>query len=215
MTIMFRDEIIIEKCKKYTMTSDARLQQTLDSIEHVIKNGIEGDIVEVGVWRGGTVMAMLAKLQQLDVTDRQVHLYDTFKGMTESGPKDINPDGLVAKKLIEDVPFLNCEASLETVTWNLSMTGYPMDNIHIHVGDIRKVDMSTIPEKIACLRLNIDWHELYKFCLPVFEPLVQPNGVVTIDDYGYWSGCKEAVDDYLKGSKEPTKIDGEGVYWYK
>lgn len=215
MTIMLSDDDIVFRAKPFTLTSFERLRQTIDTIDYIVKNNIEGDIIEVGVWRGGTVMAMLMKLKQLGVTDRHVHLFDTFEGMTEASDKDVNPHGDLAGPLMEAVPFFKCIAGIEEVMYNISCVGYPSEFIHFHKGDIRKVDLSTIPQKIACLRLDVDWHELYKFCLPVFEPHVQPEAPITIDDYGYWSGCKEAVDEYLKGSKEPIKIDGEGVYWYK
>ena len=213
---MSSDDEIIYSCKPFTLTSFERLRQTVNTIDYMVKNNIEGDIIEVGVWRGGTVMAMLMKLKQLGVTDRHVHLYDTFEGMTEASEEDINPDGALAEPLMEAVPFFKCIASIEEVMANISRVGYPREFVHFHKGDIRKTDLTTIPEKIACLRLDVDWYELYKFCLPVFEPRVQPTAPITIDDYGYWSGCKKAVDDYLKDSKELIKIaEGEGVYWYK
>jgi len=213
---MHSDEFIISKVKPFTMTSPESLRQTLDSIDYVIKNNIHGHIIEIGVWRGGTIMAMLLKLMQLGVTDRHVHLYDTFSGMTEPSAEDVNVEGAKASWLCENVPIFRCEASIYDVRKNISMTGYPEEFIHYHIGDIRKVDPSDIPETIALLRLDNDWYELYKFELPVFEPRVQPRGIVTIDDYGYWSGCKKAVDDYLRGSKEIISVVPNGpAFWYK
>lgn len=210
---MLSDEEIVERCRPFTLTSRERLLQSLAMIEHVINNNIEGDIIEVGVWRGGNVMAFLLKLIQMGKTDRHVHLYDTFQGMTEASDKDVNPEGISAKYLIEHVPFFRCIADIDDVKKNIKTTEYPENFLHFHVGDIRQVKY--IPEKIACLRLDIDWYELYNFCLGVFEPKVQPGGTITIDDYGYWRGCKEAVDGFLEGSKELIKIDDTGVYWIK
>ena len=212
---MLSDDDIVARSKPFTMTSEKRLRQTIDTIDYIVKNNIEGDIIEVGVWRGGTVMAMVMKLIQLGVSNRHVHLYDTFEGMTDASEKDVNPQGDMAGPLMEAFPSLKCIASIEEVMYNISCAGYPIEFIHFHKGDIRKVDLNIIPEKIACLRLDIDWYELYKFCLSVFEPHVQPGAPITIDDYGYWSGCKEAVDEYLEDTKEIIKIDGVGVYWYK
>ncbi len=43
-------------------------------------DGVQGDFAECGVWRGGSIMTMALRLQELDVTDRPIWLYDTFGG---------------------------------------------------------------------------------------------------------------------------------------
>jgi len=109
-----------------------------------------------------------------------------------------------------------CECSIEHVKFAIESVGYPMQNIYFHKGDIRAVNIEDIPIKIANLRLDNDWYELYKFELPIFEPNVTNGGVITIDDYGHWNGCKEAVDDYINGKNiNLIKIDYTGVYWIK
>lgn len=67
----------------------AALQQCLDAVAHVITEGVSGDLVEIGVYKGVMVMAMCAKLIQLGVTDRVVHMYDTFEGMTQPTADDV------------------------------------------------------------------------------------------------------------------------------
>ena len=204
---------ILQFCSQFTMTSTERQMQTLASIKHIIHHNITGDIVEVGVWRGGTVMIMLLKLLQMGITDRHVHLYDTFFGMTEASPQDNDPRGNNARDIFNEV---KCECSIETVYQNVKSTNYPMDRVHFHQGDIRKVNINDIPSTIAVLRLDNDWYELYKFELPLFEPRVPFNGIVTIDDYGYWSGCKKAIDEYIDSllyKVDVEVIDDCGIYW--
>ena len=210
---MLTDIDILQSCKDYTMTSYERQIQTLKSIEHIINNNIEGDIIEIGVWRGGIVMIMLKKLLQLGITNRTIHLYDTFTGMTEASDKDIDPYGNFASNIMHDV---KCYASFTDVYDNILSVGYPMNNIKFHKGDIRNTNLSNIPSNIALLRLDNDFYQLYKFELPVFEPSVSKNGVITIDDYGYWSGCRLAIDEYIFGKNITLlPIDGNGVYWFK
>jgi hypothetical protein len=140
------------------------------------------------------VMMMLYKLMQLGITNKNVHLFDTFEGMTEPCDKDVDVFG---KKAIDMLDEVKCEASYEDVYANISSVGYPMDKIHFHKGDIRKVNADEIPNEIALLRLDNDWYELYKFELERFEPHVIVHGTIIIDDYYHWKGCKEAVDEYL------------------
>ena len=107
-----------------------------------------------------------------------------------------------------------CRSSYDEVMQNIASVGYPMEFVHFHVGDIRKVDPSSVPGRISILRLDNDWYELYKFELPLFEPKVAVGGVVTIDDYFYWGGCKQAVDEYIAGREDIEFVNrGECTYW--
>lgn len=209
------DDEIINLCNNdYTMLSCARRKQLLDSVNHIIKNNIDGDIIEIGVWRGGAIMLILYKLLQLGITDRHVHLYDTFNGMTEASIEDVCIDGRNAtdKDVFDSV---RCENSFEVVYQNVKNTGYPMKFVHFHIGDIRNVKIEDIPDKISLLRLDNDWYELYKFELPIFEPRVTNNGIVIIDDYNWWNGCKKAVDDYISEKNYKTFLSEETLWWYK
>lgn len=208
------DRSIIEKCNnEYTMLSVHRRIQLIQCVEHVITNNIEGDFVEIGVWRGGAIMIMLYKLLQMGVKDRHVHLFDTFSGMTEASPEDVCKNGADAMNsdVFEEV---KCVSPFDLTYKNVESVGYPMDLIHFHVGDIRKVKSDDVPPKIALLRLDNDWFELYKFELPIFEPKVPRFGVVIIDDYDWWNGCKKAVDEYLKtiGGRKLHQVE-ETVFW--
>jgi len=209
------DSEILAFCSQFTMGSIQRQKQTLQSINHVVQNNVQGDIIEIGVWKGGMIMIMLLKLMQLGITDRKVHLYDTFTGMTEPSVEDVCRLGQASN--LGDL--VKCECAFDNVYANVLSTGYPIDNITFHKGDIRLIDPNIdVPSKIAVLRLDNDWFELYKFELPVFEPNVQINGIITIDDYGYWNGCKKAIDAYLELLDYNvciTQIDDCGIYWYK
>lgn len=193
------------KPEQFTMTSYERQKQVIDAVEYVIKNNIQGDFIEIGVWKGGIIMIMLRKLLELGITDRHVHLYDTFSGMTETSIEDE-----VSPQLFETV---KCEASFQEAYENVSSVGYPMECVHFHVGDIRNVIKA--PDKISILRLDNDWYELYKFELPLFEPNVESNGIIIVDDYGHWKGCKKAVDEYIKPGTQLNIIDSTGVWWKK
>ena len=209
------DMSIVNKCNnEFTMLSPRRRLQLVQSVEHCIKNNIEGDFVEIGVWRGGAIMIMLYKLLQMGVKDRHVHLYDTFTGMTEASVHDVcSADGSSAMNP-STFDSVKCESSFDLTFKNVESVGYPMEFIHFHKGDIRQVGLDDVPPKIALLRLDNDWFELYKFELPVFEPKVSTNGIVIIDDYNWWNGCKKAVDEYLVtiGGRRLHSVE-ETVFW--
>ena len=70
------------KVKDYTMTNVHRIVAICDAIDYLEENGIQGEIVACGVWRGGVVMAGIDTLQHNKSAGRDIYLYDTFEGMT-------------------------------------------------------------------------------------------------------------------------------------
>src|SRR5689334_9884287 len=79
------DQSTIEICRyvqPFTMTSTERIYALCKSIEYIVRNDIAGDIVECGVWKGGSMMAVARTLMDLR-TERTLYLFDTFEGMSE------------------------------------------------------------------------------------------------------------------------------------
>jgi hypothetical protein len=205
---------IIRKCRAYSMISTERFMNNINAVSHVENKNVDGDVVEIGVWKGGSILSMIMKYEEYGKKDRTFHLYDTFEGMTEPTAVDRDIHNSDAKALLVTRPFIRCISSLEEVKSNIAKnTKYP--NIEYHVGDICK--NTYYPEKIAILRLDTDWYESTKFELDNFYNLVTEGGVVIIDDYGHWKGCRKAVDEFLLVHPEIKLIpvDYTGVYFIK
>jgi O-methyltransferase len=208
-------ELIFNKVKPITLLEKERVFANIDSVQHIIDHDIDGDIVEVGVFKGGSIISMILALEELKIKNRKIHLFDTFEGMTEPTNVDIDLNNQHASILMDD-PLVSCGCSLNEVIKNVNFhCKYPKDLINYHKGDILKTIF--IPSKIAILRLDTDWYESTKFELENFYDKVSKNGVIIIDDYGHWQGCKKAVDEFL--SKNPKieieKIDYTGVKFFK
>src|SRR5215207_7285009 len=84
------DRAIMERARPYTMTGIQRMQALIDAVRHCVARDVPGDFAECGVWRGGSVLMMILTLQELGVDDRDIHLYDTFEGMTEPTEHDVS-----------------------------------------------------------------------------------------------------------------------------
>jgi hypothetical protein len=188
--------------EEYHMTqlNYERLLCNTDCIEHIIKNSIEGDVVEIGVWRGGSMLAMLLTLEELNTTDRKIHLYDTFDGMTEPTEYDViggeSALDFTKRHYKTDDISVMCKVTLDEVKNNIETnSNYPKELISYHKGDIVKTNY--FPEKIALLRLDTDWYESTKFEMDNFYDRVSIGGVIIIDDYNAWDGSKKAVDEFL------------------
>jgi O-methyltransferase len=195
----------LEICKaveSYTMTSPERVNALIDAVQYVIANNIDGAIVECGVWKGGSSMATMMTLNHLGNQERELYLYDTFAGMSAPTDNDISVAGEVAQEQFDTTKISAdasdwCLSSLEEVKQNVLTTGYPQEKIHFIEGKVEDTIPKHIPGKIAILRLDTDWYESTKHELIHLFPLLQPNGVLILDDYGYWQGAKKAVDEYI------------------
>src|SRR6266550_8396611 len=93
---------IIAKAKPYTMTSTERLISLCQVVEHIVKHKIPGDIVECGVWRGGSSMAAAWTIRALGDNTRNLFLFDTYEGMTPADERDRHSNGQFASELIPE-----------------------------------------------------------------------------------------------------------------
>lgn len=193
---------IITAVQPYTMTSPERLYAIIEAVRYIVAAKIPGEFVECGVWKGGSTMAAALALQQLNRTDRQLYLFDTYEGMPKPSALDKNFRG---QKAIE---FFNssqigqdsstyCRAQLEEVWAALLETRYPRDRVHLVKGKVEDTIPRQAPDSVALLRLDTDWYESTKHELEHLFPRLARGGILIIDDYGHWEGCRKAVDEYF------------------
>jgi len=198
------DELeIMDKVKPFTATSKERVSGLIHAVKYLSRNRLEGDFVECGVWRGGSMMAAMLTLLQLGDTSRHFYLYDTYEGMTPPTDKDVTvandraTDLLAISENDKEGHSYWCVASFEDVQRNVFSTGYPKDKIHFIKGRVEDTLPASLPKQIALLRLDTDWYESTYHELVHLYPLLRSNGVLILDDYGFWQGSQKAVDEYF------------------
>jgi O-methyltransferase len=200
------------KVKQYTMTTPERIASLCNAVNYLVKNNIQGDIVECGVWRGGSTMAAIDTLIKAGDMTRQVYLYDTFEGMSEPTEYDKVFTGTTAGELLnstekEDPTSVWCFSALEEVQKNVGSLKYPLELVHYVKGKVEETIPATLPGKIALLRLDTDWFESTAHELKHLYPLLVPGGVIIIDDYGHWEGARKAVDEYIANNSLPLLLN--------
>lgn len=193
-------------CKPFTMTSVDRMFGLYTSVRYVLEKNIPGDFVECGVWRGGSSLMMAKMLSDRNITDRKIFLYDTFEGMPPPSKKDRSFDGADAQKQLDEnannkEESVWCLADLNDVRKNLSLSNLSTEQILYVQGKVEDTIPQNVPENIALLRLDTDWYESTKHELTHLYPILKKDGVLIIDDYGHWEGCRKAVDEYFAGKK--------------
>jgi hypothetical protein len=187
---------------RYSMSGKPRLWSLLQSMRHVAHSGIDGDIVECGVWKGGNLVLCGLMAKKLGI-EKHIWGYDTFEGMSAPTDADVR---IGTTRTVHDRWQANqrggindwCYSPYEEVEQNFRRevgTG----NLTLVKGKVEDtLDRSeNIPGKIAILRLDTDWYESTKKELDVLYPRLQKGGILIIDDYGHWAGAKKAVDEYF------------------
>jgi O-methyltransferase len=190
---------IIRLVRPFTMTGVERLAALIQATRYLARQKIPGDIVECGVWRGGTMMA--AALVLLEENDpRHIHLYDTFAGMPPPGAMDKDFDGVPAARQLADTPRgqgVWCACSLGEAKANLASTGFPSDRLHFVQGLVEDTIPAMCPGRLALARLDTDWYASTRHELEHLFPRLVSRGILIIDDYGHWQGARRATDEYF------------------
>jgi hypothetical protein len=198
-----------------TMVGRVRLDNVLDCTARAVADGVAGDLVETGVWRGGTAIFLRGILSALEVTDRRVWACDSFEGLPVAD----------AEKYPIDVPLKLHEhdalaISHEQVQANFARYGLLDDQVRFVQGWFRDTLPTVAAEigPIAVLRLDGDLYESTIDALVHLEPLVSSGGFVIVDDYNGIDACKQAVTDYRNEhaiTAEITDVDWTAVWWRK
>jgi hypothetical protein len=207
-----QDINIISAVAPYTMTSPERLFSLIQAVRYVARYDIPGAIVECGVWRGGSMMAVARTLMQMNLQDRHLYLFDTFEGMPPPDAQDVDFRGMTAANILQNPDAPNFErvvayATLDEVQANIQQTGYDRTRIHMIQGKVEDTVPVQAPKTIALLRLDTDWYESTMHELTHLFPRLARHGVLIIDDYGHWQGCRKAVDEYTQAIDVPILLN--------
>ena len=198
---------IIERVRPYTMTGVARIAAMIDAVRYCVDREIPGAFAECGVWRGGSVLAMILTLQELGDESRPVYLYDTFEGMTRPSERDVSRFDAPALEGWDDrgrrmsawTPLFEPDAvDAERVREIVLSSGYPAAHLHLVPGPVEGTLPEHAPRELALLRLDTDWYESTLHELVHLYPRLVDGGVLIVDDYGHWEGCRRAVDEYFE-----------------
>lgn len=208
----YDDELvqIIRAVRPYTMTGPDKLHALISAVRYVARYNIPGDVVECGVWRGGSMHAVARALDAAGDHDRDLFLYDTFEGMTEPTEKDVRYDGRLASAALENQDrersLVWAYASLEDVQAGFDEVPYPKHRIHFVKGPVEETIPGELPNRISILRLDTDWYESTAHELKHMYDRLVPGGVLMLDDYGWWQGSRQATDEFLERTGEPLLL---------
>jgi hypothetical protein len=195
-----------------TMIGRARLDHLQACVETVLAEGVPGDLLEAGVWRGGACILMRAVLAARDVRDRRVLVVDSFRGLPPPDPDRWPADR--GDRLHRDRYLA---VSREEVADAFRRYGLLDDQVVFLAGWFGETLPGAPIDHLAVLRLDADLYGSTTEALVHLYPKLSPGGFCIVDDYAL-AGCRQAVDDFRRdrGIAEPLQaIDWTGRYWRK
>lgn len=200
---------LIYPAQAHTMIGRKRLDNLQYCLEQILAQGIPGDLLEAGVWRGGACIFMRGWLKAYGDTQRKVWLADSFVGFQADDLTDTQMD-------LEKTNQLS--VSQEQVAAHFQAYDL-LDAQVVFLPGFLDQSLPNAPiEKLALLRLDVDFYRPTREGLNWLYPRVSPGGFVIIDDYFAFEGCRLAVNHYRQQHQihEPlVRIDPSAVYWQK
>lgn len=198
--------------RAHTMIGVPRLDNLRFCVEAALDEGVAGDFIETGVWRGGACIFMRGILKVYGVEDRVVWVADSFEGLPPADKAKYPKES--------DAPFhvhADLAISLETVQRNFARYGLLDGQVKFLKGWFRDTLPKAPIEKLAVLRLDGDLYESTMDALALY-PRLSSGGFVIVDDYNNVKACNDAIDDFRRerGIREPLQlIEGGGSFWRK
>ncbi len=207
---------VLEKIRPYTMLSVERLHSLYVLTKMICEENLPGYFVECGVAAGGSTALLAYVIKKYSRIQRRLYSFDSFEGM----PEPTKEDSI-------------CGVSADSTGWGTGTCAAPEENVKeicekIGVSDVvttvKGYFQETLPKKrndigpVVFLHMDGDWYESTKAILINLYEQVVESGLIQIDDYGHWEGCRKAIDEFQRDNNLQFNIhpiDGTGVWFQK
>jgi len=197
-----------------TMVGLRRLDSLQACVEAIVADGVQGDLIEAGSWRGGASILMRATLDALGATERTVWLADSFQGFPVPEPEGAAED----RELEADMsPLAYLAPSLEEVKGYFARFGLER-GVNFVPGFFEETMDSLRGRRWALVRLDADTYKATKLTLEALYPGLALGGYLVSDDYAFLAACRRGIDEFRTehGISEPIEqIDYNGIRWRK
>jgi hypothetical protein len=196
-----------------TMVGLARLDDLQGCVESIVREGIAGDLIEAGTWRGGASILMRATLDSLGEEQRTLWVADSFQGfpqaaVPEGGGYDLDADLAAVDYLA--VPLDEVRQSFERFGLERGVELVP--------GFFEETLPALSDKRWSLVRLDGDTYDATRLSLEALYPGLAAGGYLIVDDYLQIDPCRDAVDEFRREHEitEPIEpIDWSGARWRK
>lgn len=203
-----------------TMLPEVRLDNLQTCIEDVISNNIPGDVIEAGVWRGGTVIFMKAVLKARNAEHKRVWVADSFRGLPKPDPASHPVEAKAHESVVMRDVYRHFAVSVEEVAANFRRFGLLDDGVEFLEGWFKDTLPTAPITGLSVIRLDADYYESTMDCLTNLYHKLSPGGYIIIDDYGQeeWTYCRQAVDEFRGANhiNDPMiRVDSTCYFWQR
>lgn len=199
--------------RAHTMIGLKRLDNLQFCVETVLNDQVRGDLIETGVWRGGSCIFMRSILKAYGDTTRSVWVADSFAGLPRPSAEIYTADA--GDGFHTCVNYLG--VSREAVEKNFRSYNLLDGQVHFLEGWFKDTLPSAPIDHLAILRLDGDMYESTIQALEALYSKLSFGGFVIIDDY-FLGPCRQAVADFRSRNcinDTIIDIDGMGAFWRK
>jgi O-methyltransferase len=200
-----------------TMVGMSRLDDLQSCVESVVADGVEGDLIEAGAWRGGASMLIRATLDSLGGQERTLWVADSFQGFPKPHEEDPEADREIESHMSR-IGFL--APTLDTVKEYFARFGLA-EGVNFVPGFFEETMAGLRGRRWSLIRLDADTYRATKLALEALYPGLAAGGYVIIDDYFHPylpQSCRKAVDDFRAERSigdRIEQIDWNGGRWRK
>lgn len=182
----------------------------LFKLENIVRfleetGSVAGDVVECGVYKGGTLVAMSLWLRRLG-SSRVVHGFDSFKGFPQASAIDFTGGKSAQQSRLGDTT----EQVVLKKARRLSVEG----KIVLHRGFFEETLSQFSVSSLLLIHLDCDLYESYQTALQYLWPKLSSGGIVIFDEFAdpAWPGARKAIDEFFqdKIEKPRTLAFGQG-----
>lgn len=206
---------IITRDDCYTVVEEVFFHEVVTLFKQINDEGILGDILVTGVWKGGSSLFLQALNKHFEL-GRELWLSDTFEGFIKERlfhKSDIN-----ALELFNDV-FLPSFPQKKDIRKLFKRCNLWDDNVHILKGPLEETLVDSPFSNLCFLHIDVDFYEPTLAALEINYPKLAKGGYVVIDDYGVdIFDCREAVTHFRTKNSIDTpiiKMSNYIAYWKK
>lgn len=202
-----------------TMTPKRRLDNVQSCVEVLIRDEVAGDLIETGVWRGGTTIFMRGLLKAYGEQGRLVWVADSFEGLPEPDETRFPKEAAFHKGKTMQHYYKNMAATMDEVISNFRAYELFDEQVRFIKGWF-KDSLPTAPiEHLALLRLDGDYYDSTMDALDSLYDKLSVGGIVIVDDYGEdaWTNCRQAVDRFResRGIQDAMMAVDSKCYWWR
>lgn len=194
--------ITIVRTQSLTYLSQRALYDLHKQVSRLEKEKVPGIFIEAGCALGGSAIVIGAAKSP----SRKFYVYDVFDEI----PPPSDKDGVDVHQRYSEIAngksqgidgkeyYGYIDNLIDRVAQTFDDLGLPAKDNEIYLVKGLFQDTIKLEQKVAFAHIDGDWYESVKVCLERIEPCLVADGVIVIDDYSSWSGCRKAVDEYFR-----------------